>query len=221
MLQPLEAAKEMGLVLRYIARFEANGKARVGVEAVRREHPMASLLPCDNVFAIESRWYRDNPLVIRGPGAGRDVTAGAAERNEKRRAWPALYVVHTLQIGMFGCSLNGAPVQQEMCGASGSRGNRGPLAHLACYITAVMPCGALYPDRSVALTPDVSRAFYTLSPSRLGGKITHHHAVRTLAKNLQCGIAHFPWLPLPRVPPLRPVCTVPRLRPFPPCAPSL
>lgn len=28
MLQWLEAAKEMGLVLRYIARFEANGKAR-------------------------------------------------------------------------------------------------------------------------------------------------------------------------------------------------
>ena len=54
-------------------------KARVGVEAVREDHPLASLLPCDNVFAIESRWYRDNPLVIRGPGAGRDVTAGAIQ----------------------------------------------------------------------------------------------------------------------------------------------
>ncbi len=32
----------------------------------RPEHPLAALLPCDNVFAIESRWYRDNPLVIRG-----------------------------------------------------------------------------------------------------------------------------------------------------------
>lgn len=86
MLQRLEAAREMGLVLRYIARFEANGKARVGVEAVRREHPMASLLPCDNVFAIESRWYRDNPLVIRGPGAGRDVTAGAIQSDLNRLA---------------------------------------------------------------------------------------------------------------------------------------
>ncbi|CAK8743357.1 Bifunctional aspartokinase/homoserine dehydrogenase 2 [Sodalis praecaptivus] len=86
MLQRLEAAKEMGLVLRYIARFEANGKARVGVEAVRREHPMASLLPCDNVFSIESRWYRDNPLVIRGPGAGRDVTAGAIQSDLNRLA---------------------------------------------------------------------------------------------------------------------------------------
>ena len=82
----LEAANEMGLVLRYVARFEANGKARVGVEAVRPEHPLAALLPCDNVFAIESRWYRDNPLVIRGPGAGRDVTAGAIQSDINRLA---------------------------------------------------------------------------------------------------------------------------------------
>ncbi|WP_437614116.1 bifunctional aspartate kinase/homoserine dehydrogenase II [Erwinia sp. V71] len=86
MVQRLEAAQEMGLVLRYVARFDANGKARVGVEAVRPEHPLAALLPCDNVFAIESRWYRDNPLVIRGPGAGRDVTAGAIQSDINRLA---------------------------------------------------------------------------------------------------------------------------------------
>ncbi|RPE01031.1 bifunctional aspartate kinase/homoserine dehydrogenase II [Candidatus Pantoea deserta] len=86
MLQRLEAAQEMGLVLRYVARFDASGKARVGVEAVRPEHPLAALLPCDNVFAIESRWYRDNPLVIRGPGAGRDVTAGAIQSDIHRLA---------------------------------------------------------------------------------------------------------------------------------------
>ncbi|WP_058913661.1 bifunctional aspartate kinase/homoserine dehydrogenase II [Entomohabitans teleogrylli] len=86
MVQRLEAAQEMGLVLRYVARFDAHGKARVGVEAVRPEHPLASLLPCDNVFAIESRWYRDNPLVIRGPGAGRDVTAGAIQSDLNRLA---------------------------------------------------------------------------------------------------------------------------------------
>ncbi|TKI03433.1 bifunctional aspartate kinase/homoserine dehydrogenase II [Martelella alba] len=86
MLRRLEAANEMGLVLRYVARFDANGKARVGVEAVRTDHPLAALLPCDNVFAIESRWYRDNPLVIRGPGAGRDVTAGAIQSDLNRLA---------------------------------------------------------------------------------------------------------------------------------------
>ncbi|MCP9268153.1 bifunctional aspartate kinase/homoserine dehydrogenase II [Xenorhabdus sp. XENO-1] len=85
MLQRLEAAREMGMVLRYVARFDAtSGKAKVGVEAVRADHPLASLLPGDNVFAIESRWYRDNPLVIRGPGAGRDVTAGAIQSDLNR-----------------------------------------------------------------------------------------------------------------------------------------
>lgn len=86
MVQRLEAAQEMGLVLRHVARFDVSGKARVGVEAVRPDHPLASLLPCDNVFAIESRWYRDNPLVIRGPGAGRDVMAGAIQSDLNRLA---------------------------------------------------------------------------------------------------------------------------------------
>jgi bifunctional aspartokinase / homoserine dehydrogenase 2 len=73
----LTKAQQEDKVLRYVARLDKNGKANVGVEALPQEHALANLLPCDNIFAIESRWYRDNPLVIRGPGAGRDVTAGA------------------------------------------------------------------------------------------------------------------------------------------------
>ncbi len=73
----LAKAQQEGKVLRYVARLDKNGKAAVSVEALAQEHALANLLPCDNIFAIESRWYRDNPLVIRGPGAGRDVTAGA------------------------------------------------------------------------------------------------------------------------------------------------
>jgi len=73
----LDKAQREGKVLRYVARLDKKGKAAVGVEALLPEHALANLLPCDNIFAIESRWYRDNPLVIRGPGAGRDVTAGA------------------------------------------------------------------------------------------------------------------------------------------------
>lgn len=73
----LNKAQKEDKVLRYVARLDKHGKAHVGVEALPAEHALANLLPCDNIFAIESRWYRDNPLVIRGPGAGRDVTAGA------------------------------------------------------------------------------------------------------------------------------------------------
>ncbi|KUJ00698.1 bifunctional aspartate kinase/homoserine dehydrogenase II [Vibrio sp. MEBiC08052] len=75
----LAKAQREDKVLRYVARLEKSGKASVGVEALHREHPLANLLPCDNIFAIESKWYKDNPLVIRGPGAGRDVTAGAIQ----------------------------------------------------------------------------------------------------------------------------------------------
>ncbi|MGY3568487.1 bifunctional aspartate kinase/homoserine dehydrogenase II [Vibrio paucivorans] len=75
----LEKAQREDKVLRYVARLEKNGQATVGVEALSKEHALANLLPCDNIFAIESKWYKDNPLVIRGPGAGQEVTAGAIQ----------------------------------------------------------------------------------------------------------------------------------------------
>ena len=82
----LARAQKQDKVLRYVARLEKDGKATVGVEALDKEHPLANLLPCDNIFAIESKWYRDNPLVIRGPGAGREVTAGAIQSDLNRLA---------------------------------------------------------------------------------------------------------------------------------------
>lgn len=82
----LRKAQKEDKVLRYVARLEKNGDASVAIEALPREHALANLLPCDNIFAIESRWYKDNPLVIRGPGAGRDVTAGAIQSDINRLA---------------------------------------------------------------------------------------------------------------------------------------
>ncbi len=73
-------------VLRYVARLEKDGSATVGVEALDATHALANLLPCDNIFAIESAWYKDNPLVIRGPGAGKFVTAGAIQSDLNRLA---------------------------------------------------------------------------------------------------------------------------------------
>ncbi|MFV8430526.1 bifunctional aspartate kinase/homoserine dehydrogenase II [Vibrio owensii] len=82
----LTKAQRNDQVLRYVARLERNGIATVGVEALSRENALANLLPCDNIFAIESKWYKDNPLVIRGPGAGREVTAGAIQSDLNRLA---------------------------------------------------------------------------------------------------------------------------------------
>lgn len=75
----LAKAQKEDKVLRYVARLEKSGKATVGVESLPKEHALSNLLPCDNIFAIESKWYKDNPLVIKGPGAGRKVTAGAIQ----------------------------------------------------------------------------------------------------------------------------------------------
>ncbi|SON50817.1 bifunctional aspartate kinase/homoserine dehydrogenase II [Vibrio tapetis] len=80
----LEKAQREEKVLRYVARLERDGTATVGIEALSQQHALANLLPCDNIFAIESKWYKDNPLVIRGPGAGREVTAGALQSDLNR-----------------------------------------------------------------------------------------------------------------------------------------
>ena len=36
------------------------------------------------IFEIKSKWYGQNPLIIRGPGAGREVTAGAIQSDLMR-----------------------------------------------------------------------------------------------------------------------------------------
>ena len=65
-----------GQVLRYVARFDAGG-ARIGLEALAPDDPIALGRGCDNRVAIWSTRYRDRPLQIQGPGAGADITAAA------------------------------------------------------------------------------------------------------------------------------------------------
>ena len=77
--EQLAQAKEQGKCIRYIARFDASSgqlKAKVSLERLSPADAFANLAPCDNIFQITSGWYQENPLIIRGPGAGRDVTAG-------------------------------------------------------------------------------------------------------------------------------------------------
>jgi homoserine dehydrogenase len=66
-----------GRVLRYMARFEADGVARVGLAEVDATHPAAHLLGADNLFAFSTARYAQRPLVIQGAGAGPEVTAQA------------------------------------------------------------------------------------------------------------------------------------------------
>ncbi|MGB1197909.1 MAG: bifunctional aspartate kinase/homoserine dehydrogenase II [Thalassotalea sp.] len=78
-LTQLQDAKQHQKCIRYIARFSAKENklvATISLEALAYDDAFANLSACDNIFQITSQWYEANPLILRGPGAGRDVTAG-------------------------------------------------------------------------------------------------------------------------------------------------
>jgi len=69
------SAGENGQCLRYTACLDAQGSARVGLEALPLGHPFAHLALTDNVVAFTTERYSENPLIVQGPGAGPQVTA--------------------------------------------------------------------------------------------------------------------------------------------------
>src|SRR5690606_21714677 len=70
----LQDAKTKGHKLRFMAVLE-DGKAKVGLNAVDSSHPFYSLNGSDNMISFTTERYHEFPMVIRGPGAGADVTA--------------------------------------------------------------------------------------------------------------------------------------------------
>lgn len=67
-------AREQGGVLRFIARLE-DGQASAGLQVVDARSPFYHLDGSDNMIAFTTMRYRERPLVVRGPGAGAEVTA--------------------------------------------------------------------------------------------------------------------------------------------------
>jgi aspartokinase/homoserine dehydrogenase 1 len=77
MLARLESARAANRVLRYVAALEAaTGRATVGLVELERTHPFANINLTDNIVQFVTSRYRQNPLVVQGPGAGPAVTAG-------------------------------------------------------------------------------------------------------------------------------------------------
>ena len=70
----LENAKSKNLSLKYIASFD-NGKAAVGLQSIDSAHNFANLSGKDNAVLFYTNRYADLPLVVKGAGAGADVTA--------------------------------------------------------------------------------------------------------------------------------------------------
>lgn len=67
-------AESENKVLRFIAKME-NGKASVGLGAVDQSNPFFALDGSDNMISFTTDRYLERPLVIKGPGAGAEVTA--------------------------------------------------------------------------------------------------------------------------------------------------
>jgi aspartokinase/homoserine dehydrogenase 1 len=60
--------------LKYVAEF-ADGKANVGLQHISPDHPFYNLEGSDNIVLFFTDRYPENPLIIKGAGAGADVTA--------------------------------------------------------------------------------------------------------------------------------------------------
>src|SRR5690606_23555297 len=71
-----ESARARGKVLRYVGRLGADRRATVGLVELDSKHPFANIALTDNVVRFATRRYCDNPLIVQGPGAGPEVTAG-------------------------------------------------------------------------------------------------------------------------------------------------
>jgi len=60
--------------LKYVAEF-INGEANVGLQHIAADHPFYNLEGSDNIVLFFTERYPENPLIIKGAGAGADVTA--------------------------------------------------------------------------------------------------------------------------------------------------
>ena len=85
----VEAAKAQQMVLRYVGRIE-DGHCKVSVDVVPKVSPLGSIRNGENALVLHSRYYQPIPLVLRGYGAGAEVTAAGVFGDLLRTAWRPL-----------------------------------------------------------------------------------------------------------------------------------
>jgi aspartokinase/homoserine dehydrogenase 1 len=69
------AAEAAGKRLRFVGVLE-KGHVQLAQREIGAEHPFYNLTGSDNMIVFTTARYRENPLSVRGPGAGAEVTAG-------------------------------------------------------------------------------------------------------------------------------------------------
>lgn len=67
-------ANQRNKVLRYIGKLE-DGQVSIALEMVDQAHPFFALSGSDNIISFTTERYKERPLVVKGPGAGAEVTA--------------------------------------------------------------------------------------------------------------------------------------------------
>jgi aspartokinase/homoserine dehydrogenase 1 len=67
-------AAEVGRKLCYIARL-ASGRVNVALKEIDSSHPFYGLSGSENIISFTTKRYSNRPLVVKGPGAGAEVTA--------------------------------------------------------------------------------------------------------------------------------------------------
>ena len=70
----LENTKKEGAKMKYVAQLE-NGKAKVGIQLVKEGHDFYNLEGSDNIVLFYTERYKRQPLIVKGAGAGSEVTA--------------------------------------------------------------------------------------------------------------------------------------------------
>ncbi len=72
--QLLDKANAAGCKLKFVASFE-EGAAAVGLQHIDPKHDLYHLYGKDNVVLFYTDRYKEQPLVVKGAGAGAEVTA--------------------------------------------------------------------------------------------------------------------------------------------------
>lgn len=85
----IKAAKAGNGVLRYVGRIE-NGRCKVSIDVVPKANPLGAIRDGENALVLHSLYYQPIPLVLRGYGAGAEVTAAGVFGDLLRTAWRPL-----------------------------------------------------------------------------------------------------------------------------------
>jgi aspartokinase/homoserine dehydrogenase 1 len=85
----VQDARSRDSVLRYVGKIQ-DGRCSVSVEVVPKTDPLGSIRDGENALVLLSRYYQPIPLVLRGYGAGAEVTAAGVFGDLLRTAWRPL-----------------------------------------------------------------------------------------------------------------------------------